>query len=152
MAIRCSSSPPTGKRGVGRPAQQVLARPTAREDNETYRQHHLLRGCRKASVSRSAIDSGFERALSTEIAASELLRMRVVAATLGVLLVADQLLLLFARDLVEQFYQKPIPAWVPTRIIGPFLAYEIVALLVLPLPPCGWKHRPNRGEVRQRAH
>jgi adenylate cyclase len=85
----------------------------------------------KASVSRSAIDSGFERALSTEIAASELLRMRVVAATLGVLLVADQLLLLFARDLVEQFYQKPIPAWVPTRIIGPFLAYEIVALLVL---------------------
>ena len=41
MAIRCSSSPPTGKRGVGRPAQQVLARPTAREGNETYRQHRL---------------------------------------------------------------------------------------------------------------
>jgi adenylate cyclase len=79
----------------------------------------------------SAIDSAFERALSGEMAASELLRIRVVAATLGVLLVADQLLLLFARDLVEQFYQKPIPAWVPTRIIGPFLAYEIVALLVL---------------------
>jgi hypothetical protein len=57
--------------------------------------------------------------------------MRVLAARLAVLLVADQLLILFARDLVAQFYQKPIPAWVPTQIIGPFLAYEIVALLVL---------------------
>jgi hypothetical protein len=65
------------------------------------------------------------------MAASELLRMRVVAATLGVLLAADQLLYLFARDRVEQFYQKPLPAWLPARIIGPFLAYEIVALLVL---------------------
>ena len=91
MAIRCSSSPPTGKRGVGRPAQQVFARPTAREGNETYRT--VFARLSKASVSRSAIDSGFERALATEIAASELLRMRVLAATLGVLLVADQLLL-----------------------------------------------------------
>src|SRR6516165_7046647 len=61
----------------------------------------------------SAIDSAFERALSAEIAASELL------------------LFLFARDLVEQFTQKPLPAWLPAEIIGPFLAYEVVALLVL---------------------
>jgi adenylate cyclase len=90
-----------------------------------------LRGRRRASLSRSATDSAFERALSAEIAASELLRTRVVAATLAVLLAADQLPYLFARDLVEQFYQKPLPAWLPARIIGPFLAYEIVALLVL---------------------
>ena len=79
----------------------------------------------------SAIDSAFERALSAEIAASELLRVRVLAATLLVLLVAEQLLFLFARDFVEQFIQKPLPAWLPAEIIGPFLAYEIVALLVL---------------------
>jgi hypothetical protein len=77
-----------------------------------------LRGRRRASLSRSATDSAFERALSAEIAASELLRTRVVAATLAVLLAADQLLYLFARDLVEQFYQKPLPAWLPARIIG----------------------------------
>ena len=35
----------------------------------------------------SAVDSAFERALSAEIAVSELLRVRVVAATLVVLLV-----------------------------------------------------------------
>ena len=79
----------------------------------------------------STIDSAFERALSAEIAASELLRVRVVAATLVVLLVAEQLLFLFARDLVEQFTQKPLPAWLPAEIIGPFFAYEVVALLVL---------------------
>ena len=79
----------------------------------------------------SAIDSAFERALSAEITASELLRMRVLAATLAVLLVAEQLLFLFRRDLVEQFTLKPLLAWLPAQIIGPFLAYEIVALLVL---------------------
>ena len=79
----------------------------------------------------SAIDLAFERALSAEIAASELLRVRVLAITLVVLLVAEQLLFLFARDLIEQFAQKPLPAWLPAEIIGPFLAYEVVALLVL---------------------
>ncbi|MBO0736045.1 MAG: adenylate/guanylate cyclase domain-containing protein [Alphaproteobacteria bacterium] len=79
----------------------------------------------------SAIDPAFERALSAEIVASELLRMRVLAAALVVLLVANQLLFLFARDLVEQLTHKPLPAWLPARIIGPFLAYEIVALRVL---------------------
>ena len=79
----------------------------------------------------SAIDLAFERALSAEIAASELLRVRVLAITLVVLLVAEQLLFLFARDLVEQFTQKPLPTWLPAEIIGPFLAYEVVALLVL---------------------
>jgi len=59
------------------------------------------------------------------------MRVRVLATTLVVLLVAEQLLFLFARDLVEQFTQKPLPAWLPARIIGPFLAYEIIALLVL---------------------
>ena len=77
----------------------------------------------------SAIDSAFERTLSAEIAGSELLRMRVLAATLAVLLVAEQLLFLFARDLVEQFTQKPAPAWLPAEIIGPFLAYEIAERL-----------------------
>jgi adenylate cyclase len=82
-------------------------------------------------VKISTIDSPFERALSAEIAGSELLRMRVVATTLAVLLVADQILFLFAHHLVEQATQKPLPVWLPTRVIGPFLAYEIVALIVL---------------------
>src|SRR5215470_12759511 len=91
---------------------------------------HLLR-LSSTPMKISAIDSAFERALSAEIAASELFRVRVLAATLAVLLVTEQLLFLFRRDLVEQFTQKPLPAWLPAQIIGPFLAYEIVALPVL---------------------
>jgi hypothetical protein len=63
-----------------------------------------------APVKNLAIDPAFERALSAEIAGSELLRMRVLAATLAVLLVADELLFLFARDLVERITQNPLPA------------------------------------------
>ena len=78
-----------------------------------------------------AVDIAFERALSREIATSELMRMRVVAVTLAILLIADQLIFLFARGMIEQFMQKPLPGWLPLRVIGPFLAYETVALLVL---------------------
>jgi adenylate cyclase len=78
-----------------------------------------------------AVDTSFERALSAEIALSELMRMRVVAATLAVLLVADQLFFLFGRELLESFTRKPLPTWLPLRVIGPFLAYETVALFVL---------------------
>lgn len=66
-----------------------------------------------------AIDPAFERALSAVIAASELLRVGVLAVTLAVLLVSDELLFLFARDLVEKFTQKPLPAWLPSRAARP---------------------------------
>jgi len=78
-----------------------------------------------------SVDIDFERALSREIALSELMRMRVVAVTLAILLIADQLIFLFARGLIEQFMQKPLPGWLPLRVIGPFLVYETVALVIL---------------------
>jgi adenylate cyclase len=76
-------------------------------------------------------DSAFECALSAEILASEQLRIRVLAAALALLLVLDQLLFLIAPDTLQQLMRKPIPTWLPLRAIGPFLAYEIIALLVL---------------------
>jgi adenylate cyclase len=78
-----------------------------------------------------SVDLTFERALSREIALSELMRMRVVAVTLAILLIADQLIFLFARGVIEQFIQKPLPSWLPLWVVGPFLAYETVALLFL---------------------
>ena len=56
-------------------------------------------------MEKSAVDPAYERALAAEIAVSELLRMRVIAVTLAVLLVADQALFLFARPAIEQFLQ-----------------------------------------------
>jgi adenylate cyclase len=76
-----------------------------------------------------AADPTFERALSAEILASEQIRIRALAAILGVLLIVDQLLFLLDRDALRQLLREPVPTWLPLRVIGPFLAYEIVVLL-----------------------
>jgi adenylate cyclase len=81
--------------------------------------------------SPATLPSAFDRALSAEIAASELIRMRVLAAALAVLLVVDELLLILAPNLVAEIAERPIPTWLPLRVIGPFLAYEVVALIAL---------------------
>src|SRR6516164_6998390 len=88
-------------------------------------------GLTSAPMEKSAVDPAYERALAAEIAVSELLRMRVIAVTLAVLLVADQALFLFARPAIEQFLQRPVPTWLPTWVIGFFLAYEVGATAYL---------------------
>lgn len=87
----------------------------------------------------AGVDPAFERALQAEIAASELLRMRVVAVTLVLLLVADQLLFFFAHSALERFLQHRLPLWLPTWIVGLFLLYEVVAL-------AGLRYRLRRGK------
>lgn len=77
------------------------------------------------------VDPTFDRALSAEIVVTEQLRMRVLAATLAVVLVAEEALLLFNHQLLERYTHTTISLWLPLRLIGPFLAYEIGALLAL---------------------
>jgi hypothetical protein len=67
--------------------------------------------------------------------------MRVLAGTLAILLLGDQLLFLFARETLEQFAGRSLPTWLPLKVFGPFLAYEIVALVVL-------RYRRARGKSR----
>jgi adenylate cyclase len=86
-----------------------------------------------------AADPAFERALGAEIIESEQIRVRVLAAVLGVVLVLDELLFTFGRDLVRQFLRVPVPVWQPLSVIGPFLAYEIVVLFAL-------RNRISRGK------
>ena len=57
--------------------------------------------------------------------------MRVLAATLALLLIMDQLIFLIAGVTVQQLIRQPLPTWLPLRVIGPFLAYEIIVILVL---------------------
>src|SRR6516225_7477794 len=79
----------------------------------------------------AASTPAFDRALSVEIAASEQIRMRVLAGTLAILLLGDQLLFLFARETLAQFTGRLLPTWLPLKVFGPFLAYEIVTLVAL---------------------
>jgi len=79
----------------------------------------------------AASTPAFDRALSVKIAASEQIRMRVLAGTLAILLLGDQLLFLFARETLAQFTGRLLPTWLPLKVFGPFLAYEIVTLVAL---------------------
>jgi len=81
-----------------------------------------------ALASRTA-DPAFERALAAEILASEQMRIRVLAAPLAFVLAAEELIILFAP--VQHLMREPVPIWLPLWVIGPFLAYEIVASVAL---------------------
>ena len=106
------------RRGIGTPAMDMKATPQAAGDPAPF-------------ANESAFDAEFARALAVETAVSERLRMRVLAATLAVLLAADQLVFIFAPAVLQQFAQLQLPVWLPLRVIGPFLAYECVALIVI---------------------
>jgi adenylate cyclase len=84
-----------------------------------------------APTKAAAEDPVFEHALGGEIAASEEIRMRVLAVTLAVLLFVDELVFLFARDTIAHYAGRSLPVWLPIRVGGPFLAYEILALSVI---------------------
>jgi len=74
-------------------------------------------------------DANFTRALGREIVASEVLRARVMAATLAVLLVIVTLAFTIGHDAFQKFATKPISWWLPALVTGPFLLYECLFLL-----------------------
>lgn len=84
--------------------------------------------------------TGFEKALAAEITASEVLRFRVLAATLAVLLAADLLLFAYPPTALMVALHGPVKWWLPLRVVGPFLAYELGALALL-----SYRRRHGRG-------
>lgn len=76
-------------------------------------------------------DPGFERALSQEVLASELVRVRVLAGSLAVLLILDLTVFTFFGDVIQAFALRPIPVWIPLALIGPFLLNEIVVAEII---------------------
>jgi adenylate cyclase len=57
--------------------------------------------------------------------------VRVLAATLAVVLALDLLALAAAPDVVERLARQPVAWYLPLFVLGPFLAYEIVVAFVL---------------------
>src|ERR1051326_2160956 len=92
-----------------------------------------------------AADPAFERALAAEVIESEQIRIRALAAVLTVLLILDELLFIFGQDFLRQFLRAPVPPWQPLGVIGPFLAYEIVVLVVLRYLSSRGKDLPTLG-------
>ena len=82
-------------------------------------------------MAKPAVPADFERALSDEILASELIRMRVLAGTLAVLLVGVEILLFVYHELAQSLARQPISPWLPLKVLGPFLVYQCIAMTVL---------------------
>jgi adenylate cyclase len=74
----------------------------------------------------SGLDLG--RALDREILANEKLRMRVIAALLGVFLVLFVVMLLFFDESMARVSGGTFSIWYPVSIVLPFLAYELLAI------------------------
>jgi hypothetical protein len=64
-------------------------------------------------MTRPAGRTEFEHALAAEIIASEAIRVRVLAATLAILLAVDLLVIAVAFGAIEQLASKPIAWWLP---------------------------------------
>jgi adenylate cyclase len=82
-------------------------------------------------MAQRVVPADFERALSDEILASELIRMRVLAGTLAVLLVGVEILLFTYYDLAQSLAKQRISPWLPLKVLGPFLLYQCIAMVVI---------------------
>ena len=76
-------------------------------------------------------EAQFARALSREILASEIVRSRVLAVSLAILLVIVTAEFMIAGDTFNQFASKPFPVWMPALVVGPFLLYDCLFLIAL---------------------
>jgi hypothetical protein len=74
---------------------------------------------------------GYADALRREILRSEQRRMRAVAVILAVLLVATVMSSLLLTDLSHRLFRGGINPLLPLMAIGPFVAYEVLALVFL---------------------
>ncbi|MBS0517330.1 MAG: adenylate/guanylate cyclase domain-containing protein [Proteobacteria bacterium] len=79
----------------------------------------------------NAISGAYAQALRREILRSEQQRMRALAIILSILLAATLIGAAFLPDVRNQLFPQGISVWVPLAGIGPFILFELAALLVL---------------------
>lgn len=73
----------------------------------------------------------YEDALGREIMRSELQRMRVLAAILGVLLAITMSVALFFSNFSRYMFEGGLSPWLPLATIGPFAVYELGTVTLL---------------------
>ena len=76
-------------------------------------------------------DEAFARALSREIVASEILRAKVLAVTLSVLVAVLMTTFAIGHDAIQKFVTRPVSWWVWIKVTGPFILYECFVVFIL---------------------
>lgn len=89
-----------------------------------------------------AQDAAFVRALSREIVASEILRAKVLAVTLSVLVAVIMITFAVGHDAIQKFVTRPVVWWVQITVTGPFILYECFVVFILSRFAARGKHPP----------
>lgn len=79
----------------------------------------------------SSTEAAFARALSREIVASEILRAKVLAVTLSVLVAVVMTAFAIWHDAIQKFVTRPVDWWVQITFTGPFILYECFVVFIL---------------------
>ncbi|MBM3533989.1 MAG: adenylate/guanylate cyclase domain-containing protein [Alphaproteobacteria bacterium] len=80
---------------------------------------------------RAGSDDAFARAFAREIIASEILRAKVLAVVLSVLLAVVRTTFFIGHDAIQKFVTRPISWWVQITVTGPFILYECFVVFIL---------------------
>jgi adenylate cyclase len=82
-------------------------------------------------VTATPTDHAFARALSRDIIASEILRAKVLAISLSVLVAVVMIVFAVGHDAIQKFVIRPVTWWVWLTFIGPFILYECFVVFIL---------------------
>lgn len=76
-------------------------------------------------------DDSLEQALAREIIASEILRAKVLAIALSVLVAVVMIVFAIGNDAIQKFVTRPVHWSVHITVIGPFILYECFVVFIL---------------------
>ena len=96
----------------------------------------------------SATPDSYDDALRREILRSELQRMRALAIILAILLAFTLVAANLFPELNQRLFRGGISGWLPLVGIGPFLLYELAALMALRWRLAKDKDFPRPARVR----
>jgi len=82
-------------------------------------------------VTETPTDDGFARALSRDIIASEILRAKVLAISLSVLVAVVMIVFAVGHDAIQKFVVRPVTWRTWLGFIGPFILYECFVAFML---------------------
>ncbi len=79
----------------------------------------------------TSTDEAFEKALAREIIASEILRAKVLAISLSLLVAVITIVFAVGHDAIQKFVIRPVAWWVELTVFGPFILYECFVVFIL---------------------
>lgn len=82
-------------------------------------------------MTATSTDDGFAQALARDIIASEILRAKILAISLGLLVAVVAIVFAIGHEAIQKFVTRPVTWRVWLASIGPFILYECFVVFIL---------------------